>query len=149
MYIEQTIFDSEFKQKLKSFYSFDETKRYDPVTGQSDGYGFRRTGRTHILAQTLLETAIESNREIKIQDHYVGARASDHAVYEVRRRIEDIASQYSVLGINLDLKFGHRYNTFKASIISGHEIYNRIRVKPFPVITRKVEFLNEELLLLL
>lgn len=61
----EDIFDEIFCSKLKAFYSFD---------GDSINMQYRRTGRTYKLAKILLETAIESGREIEITDHYLDTR---------------------------------------------------------------------------
>lgn len=133
----EDIFDQEFCDKLKAFYSYKEE--------------YRRTGRTYKLAKILLETAIESGREICIRDHYLDVHGVANAEHNMFRQVEHIVYEYRDLGIEIKVDFDSRFNRFKAKVTGGMIYYNEVKNNPFPVrlIKEKIEFLNKQLLLLL
>lgn len=141
----EDIFDKEFCDKLKAFYSFDEGNR----SGLNIGY--RRTGRTHKLAKILLETAIESRREIEIVDHYLDIRGSRESHHYMQRAIEYAAHEYRQQGVEIDLRFNNRGESFSAYLVGGGMYYEKLRNNPFPIklIEQRKEFLQKQLLLLL
>lgn len=153
--MENSIFDKEFQQKLKAFYSFDEGER------TKENKGYRCTGRTTILARILLETAIESGREIVIQDHYLDRNGGRHANHDLKMKISKYVSELRNRGIAIDFEMTRRGESFRARIlghpgigesaISSSYGYEYIRTSPFPIqqLQQRKEFLNKQLLLLL
>ena len=153
----ENIFDKEFQQKLKAFYSFDEG------TGKGKDIGYRATGRSTILAKILLETAIESGREITLCDHYIDAKANRFANDDLYCKIKRYANNLEkTVGIHVRVeRFRHSPNSFRAYVVGHHVVeenavsttcsYEEVRLSPFPIekcIQRK-EFLEKQLLLLL
>jgi len=141
----EDIFDEVFCSKLKAFYSYDEGNRV------SLDMGYRRTGRTFKLAKILLETAIESGREIEITDHYLDTRGMRDTVHHMRRAIEKVAYNFRQEGVLIEYRFGRGGDTFTAYLAGGGDAYHRLRHNPFPIrlLQERKEFLNKKLLLLL
>ena len=158
--MEKGIFDEEFCSKLKAFYSFEEGER---VPGNM---GYRRSGRTKILARILLETAIESGRELIIQDHYLDVCGVSNSNHCLRREIENAAREYRDYdGVHINLEFHRSLPRFKAWLMDGKLKYHQVRTpsfkrtedvlnnfkkNPFPVdkLQEQKHFLEKQLLLL-
>lgn len=153
------LFDHTFRRKLKAFYSFDEGNRRDGPM-HSGHHGYRRTGRTTLLARVLLETAIESGNTLEVNDHHCIAGRAQHANRHLADAIREVAHSYKGLGLEVDLRFDHGEGTFQARIINyggsfGDMVYSNIRINPaerpnrdFPV-QRSKQVSNRKLLLLL
>jgi len=140
----ENIFDKEFCSKLKAFYSFDDGNRNEDI-------GYRRTGRTSILAKTLLETAIESGKELQIQDHYTDVNGVSNARYNMKREIDFLVKHYKNIGVDIDIRFHDRFDRFSAKLLGGLEEYKLTRTNPFPIkqLQERKEFLRKRILLLL
>lgn len=153
--MKEEIFDEEFKSKLKAFYSFDEGSM------TNGDMGYRRTYRTSILAQVLLETAIESGREINLQDHYLDSGATQQTTEYLKRSIQDTVNNYRNIGIEIKVDMSRRSNTLRAYLMgssfsqkgeySSLSLYQNKRINPFPIqkLKERKQFLENQLLLLL
>lgn len=140
----ENIFDDEFCSKLKAFYSFDEGDK------SRENIGYRRTGRTTILAKILIETAIESRKSITIQDHYVDSRGNNGNKHYMIRMLEQIAYEFKKKGIEIYLNFDRHRENFTAEIKSGFYEYQKLRYIPTNIkFVKQKEFLNKKILLLL
>lgn len=151
----EIIFDEEFQRKLKAFYSFDEGDARNPEKfikmGGSNNIGYRRTGRSTILAKILLETAIESGRPLVISDHYLDLRGQESANYHLARTIESVARDLRSMNVDVVLRFDNRMRSFSAHIESGKHFYDIVKTNPFPVskIKERIKVLKRRKLLLL
>lgn len=138
----QHSYGEEFESKLKTFFSLD------------NGH-VRKSGRSTLLAKILVETAIESEREIKVIDHFTGNSNNRHIRYNmldiIQNRIFWFRDNDCPIGVR---KLDHDNGIISLFVTSEFkELYERLRIKPwfinqnsiFPVNERK---LNEQLLLI-
>lgn len=79
-------FSKDFYNELKRFFS----------------KGNRRTGRSYMLAKILVDTAIETNDEIYLLDHWqLFGGSNRHLTYYLSKTINDIIRYYRESGLDL------------------------------------------------
>lgn len=144
--MEDKVFNKEFYEKLKSYYSVER--------------GHRRSGRSVNFAKVLLETAIETNKVVCIIDHNITGGNPRETENRMADLVRTVANQYRHEGVNIAVNYNQMNGTFIASInpndISSVRNYMNIRIRDcernmFPVdeLKARLEFLKRRKLLLL
>jgi len=138
--MENNIFDKEFKQKLKAFYCYEDC--------------YRRTGRTTLQAQIILEVAIESGKTVYMCDHNNrGRQANDELAGYIKR----LANEYNRAGMSVVTDINNNEGTVNAYLLSNpmskgyRDLYTETRISPFPIekLQERLQFLLRRKLLLL
>lgn len=133
------MWDLEFRKKLREFYSLKSDSRV------------RRSGRTTIIAETILDVALENpGRNIRYDiDHFIDTRGLHPTSDDMLRRIEETTTTLRrEHGIEIQLSVDRRQKTFQAYRI-GHNMGSVFPIAELKIQLEKVKFLDKQLLLLL
>lgn len=132
-----------FELELKKFFSF----------------GRRRTGKSITLARVLVETALESGKEIKIIDHYLDAHSQHHAINNLYNQCRMVIDYYKSNGCHIMINPSRNRDTLSLYLDPcSYCIYDRLKIENNPNVFRPITYiagfdsyekqLNKKLLLL-
>lgn len=125
-------FSKEFYNELHRFYS----------------QGNRRSGRTHLLARVLVNTAIETGENIYLSDHHyvfnINRSTNHHLLEEVRR----VIAMYDKKGLYLNYEEQERNTSIKVSLtgdlLEATRVYNLIKNDYEPLANKEYPLTPDE-----
>jgi len=114
--------DEDFAMKLKAFY----------------GRDFRRSGRTRLQAQILVDLALETRERIYLSDHaatFLDTRRTDE---ELMRQIHRVIEEYKASGCNIIVRQANLRDAFIHLEYCGGNFHN-LRIRDFRPTSNKEE----------